>query len=194
MKTIPLTPDLLVAAYAQGIFPMDVEGVIQWFSPDPRAIVDLDEFHVSKNLARLCRSGRFEIRIDTCFDQVIRACAARAEGTWISGEIVDAYTQLHNLGFAHSVESWLEGELAGGLYGVALRGAFFGESMFYRYTDASKVALVALVQRMKDRGFVLLDVQFQTPHLQSLGAEEIPRSDYLSRLKAALEIETNFVD
>jgi len=194
MKTLPLTPDVLAAAYANGIFPMDVEGTIQWFSPDPRAIIDLDRFHASRNLRQLYRSGRFEIRIDTRFGDVIRACADREDGTWISPEIIQAYTRLHELGLAHSVESWHGGELAGGLYGVALGGAFFGESMFHRRTDASKVALLALAERMRDRGFALLDVQFPTPHLEQFGAVEIPRAEYLERLKAALEIDTRLAD
>ncbi len=189
MQTLPLTPELLFAAYAQGIFPMDVEGEIQWFSPDPRAIIPLDGFHASRNLRQLYRGGRFEIRINTCFEEVIRQCARRKEGTWISKEIIGAYTALHNLGFAHSVESWREGELAGGLYGVAIGGAFFGESMFHRQTDASKIALLALVERMKDRGFTLLDIQFLTPHLARFGAVEIPRRQYLDRLRVALKVE-----
>lgn len=188
MDTPPLTPELLIAAYAQGIFPMDVEGQIQWFSPDPRAIIPLDGFHASRNLRQTYRSGRFEVRFDTCFEDVIRQCARRQEGTWISKEIVDAYTALYELGFAHSVESWHGGELAGGLYGVALGGAFFGESMFHRKTDASKIALLALVERMKERGFTLLDIQFLTPHLTRFGAVEIPRRQYLIRLQAALKV------
>ena len=194
MKSLPLTPDVLVAAYANGIFPMDVDGTIQWFSPDPRAIIDLDEFHVARRLRRVCRSGRFEIRINTCFEKVVRECGNRREGTWISEEIVTAYTRLHDLGLAHSIETWRAGELAGGLYGVALGGAFFGESMFHRRTDASKVALVALVERMRDRGFELFDVQFLTPHLERFGAKEIPREAYLARLEAALAIDTRFAD
>lgn len=193
MRSLPLTPDVLVAAYANGIFPMDVDGTVQWFSPDPRAIIDLDAFHISKNLGRLYRSGRFEVRIDTCFDEVIRQCAARGEETWISDEIIEAYTRLHELGVAHSVEAWQAGELAGGLYGVALRGAFFGESMFHRRPNASKVALVGLVERMRERGFALLDVQFLTAHLERFGAKEIPRETYLKRLEAALAIDTSFV-
>jgi len=203
---MPLTPDVLVAAYANGIFPMDVDGTIQWFSPDPRAIIDLDEFHVARRLRRVCRSGRFEIRINTCvdalpsgsrlnvFEEVVRECGNRPEGTWISEEIVTVYTRLHELGLAHSIETWRAGELAGGLYGVTLGGAFFGESMFHRRTDASKVALVALVERMRDRGFELFDVQFLTPHLERFGAKEIPREAYLARLEAALAIDTRFAD
>ncbi len=194
MHGLPLTPEVLVAAYANAIFPMDVEGSIQWFSPDPRAIIELDAFHEPGNIAQLRRSGRFEIRIDTAFEDVIRACADRPEGTWISEPIVKAYCQLHRLGTAHSVESWREGTLEGGLYGVALGGAFFGESMFYRSTDASKVALAALVERLRERGYQLLDIQFLTPHLAKFGAVEISRDDYTRRLKKALRITTRFVD
>ncbi|MHC4443489.1 MAG: leucyl/phenylalanyl-tRNA--protein transferase [Planctomycetota bacterium] len=194
MESLPLTPEILVAAYSQGIFPMDVQGTIQWFSPDPRAIIDLDKFKASRSLRAAYRQGRFEIRINTSFEQVIQACSHRAEGTWISQEIIAAYTHLHQLGLAHSVESWEEVQLVGGLYGVALGGAFFGESMFHHRSDASKVALVALVERLRQRNFVLLDVQFQTAHLQSLGAEEIRREQYLARLKTALEVDTHFVD
>ncbi len=191
---IPLTPEVLVSAYAHGIFPMDVDGQVEWFSPDPRAILPLDTFRMSKNLGRRYRSGRFEIRINTCFEQVMRECGDRDEGTWISDEILAAYVRLHELGVAHSVEAWQDGELAGGLYGVALGGAFFGESMFHRRTDASKVALVALVERMRERAFTLLDVQFTTPHLEQFGIIEIPRGDYLKRLAAALKVDAQFVD
>ena len=194
MKRLPLTPQVLVAAYVNGIFPMDVEGEIQWFSPDPRAIIPLDGFHASKTCLQTCRSGRFEVRIDTAFEEVMRGCADRREGTWISEEIVRGYCRLHKLGLAHSVESWRTGELAGGLYGVAIGGAFFGESMFSRQRDASKVAMVMLVDRMRSRGFTLLDIQFATPHLQRFGAVEIPRGEYIERLEAALAIKTSFVD
>jgi len=191
MDDLPLTPDVLVAAYASGIFPMDVDGEICWFSPDPRAIIPLEGFHASKTLMQTYRQGRFEIRIDTAFKPVIRGCADRGDGTWISEEIVGAYVQLHREGLAHSVEAWRGGELAGGLYGVALGGAFFGESMFSRQRDASKVALVALVERLRAGGFVLLDIQFMTGHLARFGAVEIPRADYLRRLEAALEVDAD---
>lgn len=206
MDDFPLTPQVLVAAYVNGIFPMDVEGEIRWFSPDPRAIIPLEGFHASKTCMQTYRSGRFEIRINTAFEEVMRGCADRREGTWISEEIVRAYCRLHELGLAHSVESWRvvdrraavghgqADELAGGLYGVAIGGAFFGESMFSRQRDASKVALVALVERMRRRGFALLDVQFLTPHLKRFGAVEIRRDEYLERLKEALAIKTSFVD
>lgn len=187
-----LTPELLLSAYIQGIFPMDVSGTIQWFSPDPRAIIPLEGFVVSRSLRQAWRRGQFEIRVNTAFESVIRACAQREEETWISEEIIAGYTRLHELGWAHSVESWREGELAGGLYGVAIGGAFFGESMFHRQTDASKIALVALVERMRERGFALLDIQFMTEHLARFGAVEIPRREYLRRLKAAIRIDTFF--
>lgn len=191
---VELTPERLISAYVQGVFPMDVEGTIEWFSPDPRTIIPLDRFHASKTLAQLCRSGTFEMRVNGAFDEVIRACADRDEGTWISPEIIVAYVRLHRLGLAHSVEAWRKGSLAGGLYGVAIGGAFFGESMFHRARDASKVALVALVERMKQRGFTLLDVQFQTAHLRRFGAVEISRRAYLRRLAAAVVLSRRFDD
>jgi leucyl/phenylalanyl-tRNA--protein transferase len=194
MDNLPLTPELLVAAYANGIFPMDVEGRIEWFSPDPRTIIPLEAFRTPRNIRQRYRNRHFEIRIDTCFEEVIRACADRQEGTWISDEIVAAYTELHRSGLAHSVESWRHNELAGGLYGVALGGAFFGESMFYRQTDASKVALIALVERLKARGFTLLDVQFSTQHLERFGAVDIPREEYLARLEEALKLAVTFAE
>ena len=190
-----LTPELLVRAYRTGVFPMAErrDGPIFWYAPDPRAAIPLDEFHVPRSLRRTIARGTFEVRVNTAFPAVIRACAARAE-TWISDEIEGAYTELHRLGFAHSVESWRDGELAGGLYGVALGGAFFGESMFSRATDASKVALVALVERLRARGFTLLDVQFLTPHLARFGAVEIPRREYEHRLTVALRLPRRFAD
>jgi leucyl/phenylalanyl-tRNA--protein transferase len=193
--TRELAPDVLLSAYAQGIFPMaGPDNRIRWYSPDPRAILPLDEFYVSKNLRRRCRQGRFEIRINTDFQGVVRACAEREDGTWINADIIEAYCLLHELGAAHSVETWRGIDLVGGLYGVALGGAFFGESMFHRMTDASKVALVYLVERMRERGYVLLDVQFTTPHLERFGAVEIPRPEYLRRLAQALRLKCRFVD
>jgi len=194
MHALSLTPEVLVAAYANGIFPMDVDGAIRWFSPDPRAILELGAFHVPKNLAQRCRSGLFETRIDTAFGEVITRCADRPEGTWISPAIIEAYTELQRRGLAHSVESWREDVLAGGLYGVALGGAFFGESMFHLQTDASKIALVALVERLRTRGYRLLDVQFMTPHLERFGATEIPRDAYLVRLQEALAVDARFAN
>jgi leucyl/phenylalanyl-tRNA--protein transferase len=191
--------DLLLAAYASGWFPMaDDRGQLSWYSPDPRGIIPLETFHMPARLARVVRQGRFRIQIDTAFEAVIRACA-RAErepgesGTWISEEIVESYCLLHRLGHAHSVEAWAGSELAGGLYGVALGGAFFGESMFHDRTDASKVALAALVDRLRSRGFALLDTQWVTGHLEQFGATEIPRPVYMQRLAASLRIDAVFV-
>lgn len=191
-----IDPALLVRAYREGIFPMGLEdGDIGWFSPDPRGIVPLDTFHIPSRLARVLRRGVFEVRIDASFERVMRACAQREddEGTWITEEIIDSYVGLHRLGMAHSVETWRGGALVGGLYGVHLGGAFFGESMFHRVTDASKVALAALVDRMTRRGFLLLDVQWVTPHLEQFGAVEVPRAKYLAMLKSALARECEFV-
>ena len=176
---------LLISAYAQGIFPMSMDdGQIGWFSPDPRGILPLDHFIVSRRLARVVRQGKFEIAVNRGFEAVMRACASdRDDGTWISDEIVDSYMALHRRGLAHSVEAWQNGVLVGGLYGVHLGGAFFGESMFHTVTDASKVALV---DRLQAGGFTLLDTQWTTPHLEQFGAMEIPRDEYLERLSAAL--------
>ncbi len=182
----------LLAWYSEGIFPMGEEdGSISLYSPDPRGILDLDTFHVPKTLARILRSGRFDIRVNTAFDDVIRACAAREE-TWITREIDAAYRNLHTRGYAHSVEAWTDGALAGGLYGVAIGGAFFGESMFTRVRDASKAALVALVARLRARGFILLDTQWTTPHLARFGGREIPREQYLARLREARGLPVTF--
>ena len=189
-----LDPALVIRAYRQGVFPMALDdGQIGWFSPDPRGILPLDRFHVPARLARVVRSGRFDVKIDGDFAAVMRACAQRREeGTWISDEIFECYSALHRLGIAHSVETWRGGALVGGLYGVHLGGAFFGESMFHRDTDASKVALVALVDRLNRRGFRLLDTQWVTSHLEQFGAVEIPRAEYLRRLRHALAIECEF--
>lgn len=188
--------DLLISAYASGWFPMAVEpGEIRWYSPDPRGVIPLDTFHAPKRLSRLVRQGRFELRVDSDFAGVIRACAAREDedGSWIDAEILDSYCALHAEGLAHSVETWRNGVLVGGLYGVALGGAFFGESMFHRVTDASKVALVGLVERLRGRGYVLLDTQWVTEHLTQFGAIEIPRRRYLRMLGQALKIDAAFV-
>jgi leucyl/phenylalanyl-tRNA--protein transferase len=183
-----IDPALLVRAYREGIFPMAMEdGAIGWFSPDPRGILPLDHFQISKRLARLVRQRRFEMAVDRNFEGVMRACAERpGDGTWISQEILESYLALHRLGLAHSVEAWQGDRLVGGLYGVHLGGAFFGESMFHRVTDASKVALVALVDRLVRKGFLLLDIQWVTPHLEQFGAIEIPRKAYLAQLKRAI--------
>ena len=188
--------EILLSAYASGWFPMAVApGEIRWYSPDPRGIIPLDTFHVPSRLARVVASGRFEIRIDADFAGVMRSCAERRgpEGTWIDDEIVESYAALHHAGLAHSVEAWQQGHLVGGLYGVALGGAFFGESMFHRVADASKVTLVALVERLRANGFLLLDTQWVTEHLQQFGAVEIPRRRYLKLLAQAIEHEASFV-
>jgi leucyl/phenylalanyl-tRNA--protein transferase len=190
-----LSTEMLLAAYASGMFPMaDPSGDIYWYSPDPRCVFEFERFHVPGTLMQTLRQGRFEIRIDTAFDRVIGACAQRAEGTWISERVIAAYARLHEEGFAHSVEAWRDGALAGGLYGVALGGAFFGESMFHHARDASKIALVALIERLRGRGFALVDTQWSTPHLARFGAIEIPRDVYLRRLEAALMLDCAFVD
>ncbi len=185
-RELDLNPDTLIQAYSQGLFPMDVDGEIRWFSPNPRAILPLDGFHASATLRQLWRQGRFEIRSDTRFREVMLACGERPEGTWISEEIVAAYCRLFEMGLAHSLEIWQEGELAGGLYGVQLGGAFFGESMFHRRRDASKLALMALVDRMRRNGLKLLDVQFATDHLERFGVVEIPRPKYMRLLSDAM--------
>jgi leucyl/phenylalanyl-tRNA---protein transferase len=189
-----IDPALVVRAYREGIFPMALDdGEIGWFSPDPRGVIPLDTFHVPARLARVVRQGRFEVVVDRDFEGVVRACAERpGEGTWISPQILETYLALHRLGLAHSVEARREGRLVGGLYGVHLGGAFFGESMFHRETDASKVALVALVDRLRRRAFLLLDTQWVTPHLTQFGATEIPRVDYMRTLKEALKRNCTF--
>lgn len=192
-----LSPELLVAAYSRGIFPManSESGGIDWFSPDPRAVIPLEDFHVPRSLARRVRQRRFALRTDTCFEEVMRCCSETRPGresTWIDERLVHVYTELHRRACAHSVEAWLEGVLVGGLYGVSLGGAFFGESMFSRPElggrDASKVCMVALVELLRERGFRLLDTQFWTPHLDQFGCREIPRTRYLRELAAALAV------
>jgi len=190
---VRLTPDLLVRAYASGIFPMgdDRTGVVRWYSPDPRAHLPLPDFHVPHNLRGRVRRREFAVTSDQAFDRVIRACADR-DRTWITPRIIRAYTRLHERGAAHSVECWQDDELAGGLYGVALGGAFFGESMFFRVSNASKVALVHLVRQMRAGGFVLLDTQYSTEHLERFGVVEIPRDEYMERLDEALAVDATW--
>jgi len=193
-RRLTLTPDGVELAYRHGIFPMADEGSgeILWFRPDPRAIIPLDGFHISRSLARTLRRGVFEIRVDTDFEGVMRGCARRPEGTWISERFVEVYGALYRAGKAHSVEAWRDDRLVGGTYGLALGGAFMAESMFHRETDASKVALTALVARLQERGFTLLDVQYVTPHLESLGAVDITRREYERRLERALVLDRTF--
>lgn len=187
-----IPPDLLLEAYASGIFPMGMPGGdIRWFSPDPRGILPLESFHTPHGLKKALRNPAWKIRVDTAFGEVVEACAEREE-TWITESIADSYYQLHQDGHAHSVEVWRDGVLAGGLYGVSLGGAFFGESMFHRVTDASKVALWHLVKILKEGGFTLLDSQWTTPHLEQFGAVEIPRDLYLERLAVAVNLKASF--
>jgi len=184
--TEPLEPALVINAYAQGIFPMaDELGRIRWYAPDPRAILEHSNLHISRSLHATIRKGIYEIHMDTAFEDVMRSCADRTE-TWINEEFIKTYTYLHLAGVTHSVEAWKDGRLAGGLYGVALGAAFMGESMFSYATDASKVCLVALVEHLKMQGYILHDTQFTTPHLETLGVTEIPRGIYEKRLKEAL--------
>jgi len=187
-----IAPEFLLQGYRLGVFPMAMEDdSIEWFSPDPRAILPLEDFHVPHVLRRLLRRRVFTTTIDKAFSEVIAACAER-EDTWINSEIIESYTRLHELGNAHSIEAWKEGRLAGGLYGVAVGGAFFGESMFHSVTDASKIALVALVEHLRARKFVLLDTQWLTPHLQQFGGIEISRNHYLRVLRRAVELPRKF--
>ena len=184
----PLDPIMVINAYAQGIFPMaDHLGRIRWYAPDPRAILEHDHLRISRSLRTTLRKRLYEVRMDTAFGSIIRCCAARAD-TWINEVFIATYTRLHDTGIAHSVEAWKNGVLVGGLYGVSLGGAFMGESMFSFATNASKVCLVALVEHLKARGYVLHDTQFLTPHLASLGVTEIPRRVYEQRLKDALNL------
>jgi leucyl/phenylalanyl-tRNA--protein transferase len=193
-----LTCAWLLDAYAHGIFPwpiFDGTDVVVWWSPDPRAIFELDQFRVSRRLARTCRGGRFQVTMDQDFAAVIAGCAqsaGRVGNTWLSPKMIEAYTRLHEAGHAHSVEVWQDGQLAGGTYGVAIGGFYAGESMFYRVRDASKVALVHLVAHLRQRGYTLFDIQQRTPHTTLLGAIEIPRKTYLRRLAAAIELQVKW--
>jgi len=187
-----IAPEVLLQGYRLGVFPMAMEnGDIEWFSPNPRGIIPLETFHVPHALERVLRKGLFEVRIDTSFTEVMRRCAERPD-TWINEEIIRSYTRLHELEQAHSVETWLDGKLAGGLYGVSIGGAFFGESMFHNVTDASKVALCALIDRLRAKRFTLLDTQWLTPHLARFGAVEITRRQYMHRLAGALGLNRRF--
>ena len=184
----------LLGAYSQGFFPMAVEGRIGWFSPERRGILPIDRLHVPRRLQRVLRQGRFRGTTNRAFPAVIAACAERpaAAGTWLDAELIASYTALHEAGHAHSIEVWQGERLAGGLYGVSLRGAFFGESMFHTVTDASKVALCLLVERLRRRGYRLLDIQWLTTHLARFGAVEVPRRRYLALLAAALAVDCRF--
>ena len=189
-----ITPEVMLRAYAAGIFPMAESAddpSLFWVEPELRGVIPLDRFHLASRLARTVRSDRFEIRVDSAFDEVIAACAEakpdRLE-TWINGRIRQIFRELFRLGHVHTVECWRDGRLVGGLYGLALGGAFFGESMFHRETDASKVALVHLVARLRRGGYSLLDAQFQTSHLAQFGTQEVPRAAYQGRLDRAIAL------
>jgi leucyl/phenylalanyl-tRNA--protein transferase len=190
-----LSSERLLEAYRVGIFPWYAEDQpILWWSPDPRFVLDLDRFKVSRSLRKTLRRRLYQVSFDRVFDEVIAACAVTSRegqsGTWITAEMQSAYTELHGLGFAHSAEAWFEGKLVGGLYGVSLGKAFFGESMFHRKADASKVALAVLVEKLKGWGFHFIDSQMATEHMQRLGAEEMPRRVFLKKLRAALRHPT----
>ena len=188
-----LDPETLLSAYAQGLFPMaDDDGSIHWYSADPRGILPLPDFHVSRSLRQAVRQCRFELRINSAFEEVMRQCMQTRPASWINPPLISAYLSLHKLGYAHSVECWQSGKLVGGLYGVSLGAAFFGESMYHHVTDASKVALVYLVERLKLRGFELLDTQATTDHLEHFGCTEVPADRYLALLRSAISRECQF--
>jgi len=197
-----LTPQMLVWAYRQGVFPMarGRRGPVDWYDPPRRGVLPLDSFHVPRRLGKQVRRGEYQISFDLAFERVIRVCSMPRPGhpdTWISAEIVSAYVGLHESGLAHSIEAWRDNpghdpELVGGVYGVSLGGAFFGESMFSRATNVSKICLVHLVEHLRGRGYTLFDTQFLTPHLQQFGALEISRAEYHQRLERALEVEAVF--
>jgi len=193
--TLNLTADMVVNAYRSGVFPMalDEGDVFTWHRPDPRAVLPLDGFHCPRSLAKVIRQGRFEVSFDQRFREVMDGCADRTEGTWINQTLTDVYCELHARGLAHSVEILQDGRLVGGTYGVSLGGAFMAESKFHRIRDASKVALAKLVEQLARQGYVLLDVQYLTPHLSRFGVIEIPASQYERRLKKALVLERSFL-
>jgi leucyl/phenylalanyl-tRNA---protein transferase len=189
-----IEPQLLISAYCQGYFPMGMDnGETHWFLPESRGLLPLRDLHISRRFAQYLKTHPFEIRWDTAFGDVMRGCADREE-TWITNDILDSYQTLFDLGYGHSVEVWRAGKLVGGVYGVAIGGAFFGESMFSRETQASKVALVALQQRLAERGFLFHDTQWTTAHLRSLGGYEIPCDDYLKLLNRAIRMRVSFHD
>ncbi len=188
-------PELLITAYAHGIFPWPTEGFSHaWFSPNPRMVLEPADLHVSRSLRKTLRRGRFRVTFDTAFDEVMRRCAsaerAGQPGTWITEELMTGFAELHRLGLAHSVETWRGGRLAGGLYGLALGGVFCGESMFHAETDASKVAFVTLVRRLREWDFRMVDCQIHTGHLEQLGAREWPRDRFLDELEPAVRLQT----
>ena len=189
-----IEPHILIRAYETGFFPMadSRTGPISWYSPDPRAIIPLDGLKISRSLRQIINKNIFRITVNAAFEKVMRHCAGRTD-TWISEEVIQSYLKLYNIGHAHSIEIWKEGVLVGGLYGVSIESAFFGESMFSIVRDASKVALVYLVDHLRNAGYQLLDTQFMTPHLRRLGAVEIPRNEYLDILQRAMNKKNSFV-
>ncbi len=199
-----ITPEVLLNAYCQGAFPMadSRDGELAWYSADPRAIQPfvqgdpLGGFHLKRSLAKELRKNRFEVTTDRCFAEVICACATvprpDGQGTWINSEIESLYTQVHGLGFAHSIEAWRAGQLVGGIYGVAIGGAFFGESMFSREPYASQVCYARLIDHLRSRGYTLFDVQFVNKHLQQFGVVEVPQADYMGRLADAIVLEVGW--
>ena len=186
---------ILLDAYRKGFFPRSVAGTIEWYSPEQRGVVPLDGFRIPKRLQRALKQGLFETTVNRSFRDVITACANRHDpaGNWIDGTILESYVALHEIGYAHSIETWHDNKLVGGLYGVSLHGAFFGESMFHTIPDASKVALVALVTRLRKQNYRLLDIQWLTPHLAQFGAVEMPRSHYLRSLSDAMTCDCRFL-
>ena len=190
MATI-IPPDILLDFYRRGVFPMAMDGELRLFSPDPRGVIPLEKFRVPHGSRKTLRDPAWKVTVNAAFEEVVLGCAERDE-TWIDETIFGSYAELHHLGHAHSIEVWRDGELAGGLYGVAIGAAFCGESMFSRVPGASKVALANLVERLRRQGFVLLDTQWVTPHLEKFGACEIPRSEYLEKLAKAVEMKTSF--
>jgi len=188
-----IPPDILLDFYRRGFFPMAHEGELRLFSPDPRGVIPLEGFHIPHGSRKTLRDPAWKVTLNEAFEEVVLGCAERDE-TWIDETIFLSYAELHRMGHGHSVEVWRDGELAGGLYGVAIGAAFFGESMFSRAPGASKVALAWLVERLRARGFELLDTQWITPHLQKFGACEMPRGEYLEKLARAVEVERGFAD
>jgi leucyl/phenylalanyl-tRNA--protein transferase len=194
MSAHRLEPDTVLLAYTQGAFPMtDRDGTTRWYTADPRGVIPLGAFHIPRTLRQVVRQKRFDIRINTDFPGTMRACmTAHPGGSWISEDLVRVYSALQEMGFAHSVEAWKDDKLVGGLYGVSIGGAFFGESMFHFQRDASKVALVHLVDRLRERQFVLLDTQASTSHLERFGCVEMPAREYLAKLRVALNLQRQF--
>ena len=192
MATI-IPPDILLDFYRRGVFPMAMDGELRLFSPDPRGVIPLEKFRIPHGSRKILRDPAWKVTVNAAFEEVVLGCAERDE-TWIDETIFGSYAELHHLGHAHSIEVWRDGELAGGLYGVAIGAAFCGESMFSRVPGASKVALANLVERLRGRGFMLLDTQWVTPHLEKFGACEIPRSEYLEKLAKAVEMKTSFLE